>query len=172
MTTDNLINSTFYPRVQVPAGDHGGAAPAAVPHHLAAEAERQEALGRGQLQDGAPHQGGIIIVIIIIIIIIVILQVILHYDRPHWRLAGLSGELVSTGTVCITFDDSAEDTEDAEGGGGAALVAFVGGDPAVRAADLGEAELVAEVVEHLGSTLGSWAHMYTGAGDHGPLHVR
>ena len=111
----------------------------------------------------------IIIIIIIIIILIVILQVILHYDRPHWRLAGLSGELVSTGTVCITFDDSAEDTEDAEGGGGAALVAFVGGDPAVRAADLGEAELVAEVVEHLGSTLGSWAHMYTGAGDHGPL---
>ena len=117
----------------------------------------------------------IIIIIIFNIIIIIILQVILHYDRPHWRLAGLSGELVSTGTVCIAFDDSAEaeaDTEDTEGGGGAALVAFVGGDPAVRAADLGEAELVAEVVEHLGSTLGSWAHMYTGAGDHGPLHVR
>ena len=171
MTTDNLINSSFYIsslRVQVPAGDHGGAAPAPVPHHMAAEAERQEALGRGQLQDGAPHQGGVIIIIIIIIIIIVFLQVILHYDRPHWRLAGLSGELVSTGTVCIAFDDSAEaeaDTEDTEGGGGAALVAFVGGDPAVRAADLGEAELVAEVVAHLGSTLGSWAHMYTGAGD-------
>ena len=120
----------------------------------------------------------VIIIINIIIIIIVILQVILHYDRPHWRLAGLSGELVSTGTVCIAFDDSAEaeadtdDTEDTEGGGGAALVAFVGGDPAVRAADLGEAELVAEVVAHLGSTLGSWAHMYTGAGDHCPLHVR
>ena len=111
------------------------------------------------------------VIIIIIIIIIVFLQVILHYDRPHWRLAGLSGELVSTGTVCIAFDDSAE-AEDTEGGGGAALVAFVGGDPAVRAADLGEAELVAEVVEHLGSTLGSWAHMYTGAGDHCPLHVR
>ena len=60
----------------------------------------------------------------------------------------------------------------AEEGGGAALVAFVGGDPAVRAADLGEAELVAEVVGHLGSTLGSWAHMYTGAGDHCPLIVR
>ena len=150
----------------MPAGDHGGAAPAPVAHHLAAEAERQEALGPGQLQDGAPHQGGVIIIINIIIIIIVILQVILHYDLPHWRLAGLSGELVSTGTVCIAFDDSAEaeaDTEDAEGG--AALVAFVGGDPAVRAADLGEAELVAEVVGHLGSTLGSWAHMYTGAGD-------
>ena len=115
------------------------------------------------------------IIIIIIIIIIVFLQVILHYDRPHWRLAGLSGELVSTGTVCIAFDDSAEATEaedDTEGERGAALVAFVGGDPAVRAADLGEAELVAEVVEHLGSTLGSWAHMYTGAGDHCPLHVR
>ena len=117
----------------------------------------------------------VIIIINIIIIIIVILQVILHYDRPHWRLAGLSGELVSTGTVCIAFDDSAEaeaDTEDTEGGGGAALVAFVGGDPAVRAADLGEAELVAEVVAHLGSTLGSWAHKYTGAGDQCTLHVR
>ena len=110
------------------------------------------------------------VIIIIIIIIIVFLQVILHYDRPHWRLAGLSGELVSTGTVCIAFDDSAEaednteDTEDTEGGGGAALVAFVGGDPAVRAADLGEAELVAEVVEHLSTTLGPWARLYTGAG--------
>ena len=63
------------------------------------------------------------VIIIIIIIIIIILQVILHYDRPHWREAGLSGQLVSTGIVNVAYDYSAE--------GGAALLAFVGGDQAV-----------------------------------------
>ena len=83
-------------------------------------------------------------------------------------------EIYAFDGLAHSMSDSAEDeadTEDTEEGAGAALVAFVGGDPAVRAADLGEAELVAEVVAHLASTLGSWAHMYTGAGDQGPLHV-
>ena len=100
-----------------------------------------------------------------------LIKVILHYDEAHWRLASCSGEVVSSaGPVCIrcqsgvmlrcndnglfsSFDDTDSDHP--------ALVTFIGGSEALRLSDLTEAELVAEVVNHLASLLGPWVSQYT-----------
>ena len=83
-----------------------------------------------------------------------LIKIIVQYDQPHWRQAGYSGELVTSGhPLCITFDDSHEASP--------ALVTFLGGREAVLWAGRSEKELKAAVVEQLGECFGDWAYDYT-----------
>ena len=73
-----------------------------------------------------------------------VVKCIVAYDRPFWREAGHSGEVVSDGEpIRAVFDDSSHD------GGHPALLCFVLGDVARRFGLLPEAERRAQIVAHL-----------------------
>ena len=77
------------------------------------------------------------------------IKVIALYDRPFWREAGYSGEIVSSdGPLSVVYDDCARD------GSQAALVGFVAGRDAQRLKARPQPEWRAAVLHHLERTLG------------------
>ena len=87
-----------------------------------------------------------------------VIKCLVRYDRPFWREDGLCGQAAALDSaVTITFDNTPPD----EGAPGV-LVAFLEGDHARRASELGPAEREALVVEALARFFGPRARRHTG----------
>jgi len=91
----------------------------------------------------------------------VLIKFLAVYAKCHWKEAGFSGELVSSGggslgeecegsPICITFDDSNEKEF--------ALVGFIGGKLGVQWAEMPEKFLEEAILNHLAECFGSWAY--------------
>ena len=81
-----------------------------------------------------------------------VIKYIAVYEKPFWREAGYSGELVTDGgPVGLAFDDSSHD------GSQAALVAFTDGGPAREWGDRSETERRMAVLNHLAQFFGPQA---------------
>lgn len=81
-----------------------------------------------------------------------VIKYIATYEKPFWREAGYSGELVTDGgAVGLAFDDSSHD------GKQAALVAFTDGGPAREMGDLSPEDRRTAVLQHLSQYFGPQA---------------